>query len=197
MFRLITPIILIAISLTGFFLLTSPIYEEISALRGQTASYNEALDNSKALENERDKLTSKFNSIDPEDLEKLQKLLPNNVDNIRLILEIERLATPYGMVLKNVKYETTAEEKEALADPGAIQATPLASNKEYGVWTLGFSTQSTYRNFLNFIRDLENNLRIVDIALIEFSSNTGGGITPSLSDTYEFSFQIKTYWLKN
>ena len=90
MFRYILPIILIGIAIAGFFTFTNPFYENVLLEREQVASYNEALNNSKALEAERDKLTQKYNSFDPENLSKLQKLLPDNVDNIRLILEIEK-----------------------------------------------------------------------------------------------------------
>src|SRR3989338_7805341 len=103
--RFILPVILIGVSITAFFMFSNPIYGEIAQLRVQTASYDEALNNSKMLENERDKLTAKYNSINPEDLVKLEKFLPENIDNIRLILEIEQLASPYGMTLKDVKYD--------------------------------------------------------------------------------------------
>ncbi|MBY0376730.1 hypothetical protein K2P96_02035, partial [Patescibacteria group bacterium] len=65
MFRFIVPIILISVSIAGFLTFTSPIYNDISGLRAQVSSYNEALGNSKALENEKDKLTKKYNSINP------------------------------------------------------------------------------------------------------------------------------------
>src|ERR1035437_1839059 len=100
MFKYILPIILIGVAVAGFFILADPLYQGVSLKRTQIASYNEALNNSKALEAERDKLTQKYNSFDPDNLAKLQKLLPDNVDNIRLILEIEKIASPYGMVLK-------------------------------------------------------------------------------------------------
>src|SRR3989344_7929444 len=111
--RFITPIILIAISITAFFVFTSPMYEQVGELRAQAGSYNEALSNSKALENERDKLTAKFNSINPENLAKLEKFLPENVDNIRLILEVEQLALPYGMPLNDIKYSATDAKQTA------------------------------------------------------------------------------------
>jgi hypothetical protein len=57
-------------------------------------------------------LTQKYSTIDPVNLDKLTKLLPDNVDNIRLILEIEKIASPYGMILKDVKYETASREIE-------------------------------------------------------------------------------------
>ena len=190
---------LIGISVAGFFLFTNPYYKNISNLKAQVSAYNEALDNSKALENERDKLTKKYNSIDPVNLTKIQTLLPENVDNIRLILEIEKIALPYGMVLKDVKYDSLKKVEETSVE-GSVQpdlALEQFSNKDYGTWSLSFSTEGTYNNFLNFIKDLEKNLRIVDISSIEFSSEVGNGLNPSFSEVYKYGFEIKTYWLKN
>ncbi len=196
MFKYILPVILIGVAIAGFFMFTSPLYQSISSEREQIASYNEALDNSKALEAERDKLTQKYNSFDPENLSKLQKLLPDNVDNIRLILEIEKIASPYGMVLKNVKYDVT--DDSSTTPQTTVVAAPGA-NSDYGTWNLEFSTQGTYNNFINFIKDLENNLRIVDVSSIQFSSglSTSIGLNPSLSQAYKYDFKIRTYWLKN
>ncbi len=203
MMRFIMPVILIGIGVAVFFVFSNPLYNEIGELRVQAASYNEALSNSKTLENERDKLTVKYNSINPDNLIKLQKLLPENIDNIRLILEIEQIATPYGMVLKDIKYgatnalDSTASPFEVVQGGGV---SPAAS-KDYGVWDLEFSTVGTYNNFLNFTKDLEKNLRIVDISSIQFSSNLSGGfnsaLNPSFAESYKYYLKIKTYWLKN
>lgn len=204
MFKFILPVSLIGVVVSGFFVFTKPLYENITSQKEQIASYNEALDNSKALEAERDKLTQKYNSFNPDDLSKLQKLLPNNVDNIRLILEIEKIASPYGMVLKDVKYDTTAKDTsitEVDGEAAMLAATGRGgadlSYKDYGVWNLEFSTQGTYINFINFIKDLENNLRIVDMSSIQFSSSAKIGLNPSLPEAYKYVFRIKTYWLKN
>lgn len=198
------PIILTGIAVSIFFVFTNPIFNDISTLQAQGASYNEALDNSKALENERDKLTAKYNSINPDNLTKLQKLLPENVDNIRLILEIEQIALPYGMALKDVKYNagdtenaTTGAGAAAVVQGGGItKQTP----KDYGIFDLEFSTTGTYDNFINFTKDLERNLRIVDISSIVFSSNVtnvGLNVKANSPEVYKYDFKIKTYWLKN
>ena len=200
MFRFAVPIILIGIAIAGFFMFINPYYKTISDLRAQSVSYNEALDNSKSLEAERDKLTLKYNLFDPNNLVKLQKLLPDNVDNIRLILEIEKIASPYGMVLKDVKYDTTSQNS-ATPQANTIQGGITAkTNNNYGTWNLEFSTQGTYSNFLNFVKDLESNLRIVDISSIDFSSDTGAtgvGVSATPSNSYKYAFKIKTYWLKD
>ncbi len=198
MMRFIMPIVLIGIAIGVFAVFTNPLYSDIKAIRVKAASYNQALANSKALESERDKLTQKYNAFNPEDRARLQKLLPQNIDNIRLILEIEQLALPYGMTLKNVKYNTTSEEEEEGGLSGA--GTKEYSHSDYGVWDLEFSTTGTYNNFLNFVRDLESNLRIVDIATVEFSSDTDLRQGPGNAlggEAYRYDFKIKTYWLRN
>ena len=170
MTRFIMPIILIGIAVAAFFMLANPIFNDISALKTQVTSYNEALNNSKALENKRDTLTAKYNTIDPNDLIKLQKLLPDNVDNIRLILEIGQIAAPYGMVLTNVQYDasnsTAAPATAGAAVQGGAVASPAPS--DYGTFNLEFSVSGTYDNFINFTKDMENNLRIVDISSVSF-----------------------------
>ncbi len=206
--KFVLPIILIGVAIGGFFIFTSPLYSEVSKLNTQIASYNEALSNSKSLEAERDKLVQKYNSIDTNDLSKLQKMLPDTVDNIRLILEVEKLALPYGMVLKDVKYDTKSQTSTTTAGTAVAPSNTkiVANNKDYGIWDLEFSTQGTYFDFVNFTKDLEKNLRIVDISSIAFSSDSGNG--PSLKTTagiapaqptnvYKYIFKIKTYWLKN
>jgi Tfp pilus assembly protein PilO len=203
MFRYIGPIILIIAGVGLFAVFTNPILGDISNLKTQIASYNQALDNATTLGAERDKLTEKDNSIDPDNLAKLQKLLPDNVDNIRLILEIEKLASPYGMILEDVKYNATSGQGSAspatVTSPAVAAPSTDESNQAYGTWNLEFTTKGTYPNFISFIKDLESNLRIVDISSIDFSSDTTGTVLAKAqaTDSYEYDIKIKTYWLKN
>lgn len=195
MLRFIVPIILIGVSIATFFTFTNPLFKDINLLRAEVAAYDQALNNSKTLENERDKLTQKYNSIGGENLNKLQKFLPESVDNIRLILEIEKLAIPYGMALKDVKYDAIQKESSKNS-PGIISGgiATAETRKDYGIWNLEFSTEGSYNNFIHFIKDIENNLRIVDIASLSFTSSSGSNFS---SDVYKFNLKIKTYWLKN
>jgi Tfp pilus assembly protein PilO len=194
MFRFIIPIFLIGISIGGFFTFVRPAYDEVVVLKSQVSAYNDALNNSKSLEQERDKLVTKLNNISPANRDKIQKMLPDGVDNIRLILEIEKIASIYGMALKDVRYED--EQKAEEEGIQVIEAGTVLGdlNKEYGVWNLEFSVEGPYTNFINFTRDMEKNLRLVDVSSVEFSSLTS---SRSASDSYNYTFKIKTYWLKN
>ncbi|MEJ0001962.1 MAG: hypothetical protein WDN09_02160 [bacterium] len=192
MARFLTALVLVALAIAGFFMLTKPLYGDVMALRAEAASYDAALSNAKSLEAERDKLTEKYNAMSPENLTKLGKLVPDNVDNIRLILEIGKIALPYGMILKEVKYDTPSEDPNATVDAGMPEGDASAL-KDYGSWSLEFTTTGNYDNFMAFLKDLQSNLRIVDISSIDFSSDNGTGAAGS----YAYHFKIRTYWLKN
>jgi len=108
------------------------------------------------------------------------------------------------MALKDVKYNATADT--AAPDPNVIEGGQIQSApQDYGIWDLEFSTTGSYDNFINFINDLEHNLRIVDISSIDFSSDVavtagigaGVGVSPNSQQIYQYKFTIKTYWLKN
>ena len=195
--KAVLPIILIGIAITGFFMFTSPTYSELTTLGEQISSYDQALTNANEIRKERDRLVKISNSIDLTDLGKLEKLLPDGIDNIRLILEVESLAQPYGMILRDVKYATDKPadvSKNTVVQAGAVVSGP---QKGFGEWDLEFSTQGTYSNFVKFTRDLENNLRIVDIVGVDFSSDNGLGVNLTSEEAYKYNVKIKTYWLKN
>lgn len=197
--RFLIPSILIILSVVSFVVFTDPTYKEIKNLKAEVSAYDQALDNAKSLQETRDDLATKYNSFDPSDIDKVEKLLPDSVDNIRLIIEIEKIAAQYGMILKQVKYDTFETEEDG-ASPGSprteTRSTAMLSNKEYGEFELKFSTEGEYTKFLSFLRDIEESLRIVDITDISFSSASDITTSGLSSGTYKYDFTVKTYWLK-
>lgn len=193
MMRFIFPIILFVASIGLFLGFTNPIFKTTKELKAEVATYTEALANSKQLEERRDELVAKYNEFAPSDVERLRKLLPDNVDNIRLILEIDYIASRYGMSVTNVAFDV--DNKEAAGAENAIAeggASLNMTNRDIGTFDLSFSTQASYDNFQKFLADLESSLRIVDIQGITFDSTAGEG-----KDFYKYNIKIKTYWLKN
>lgn len=209
MMRLIVPLIMLAVSAGVFFGFISPTYDEIKDLRTQKAVRVDALDNANKLKLAADDLQQKYNQFTDDSKMRLERLLPENVDNIKLILEIENIAGKYGMTLKNVKFDTTQADLQS-ASAGTTQfvgsnAEILAAQKrDYAVFDMGFSTIGAYPNFVAFMADLEKSLRLVDVTSVAFSvpdAGTGAtlGATPSVSSSnvYKYDFKVKTYWLKN
>jgi Tfp pilus assembly protein PilO len=196
--RFIIPILLIVLSGGLFWLFTNPTWTEVKALRAEQAEYDQALFNAKQLEIIRNDLLSKTGKFAEKDVERLEKMVPDNVDNIRLIIEIENIAAPHNLTIRNVKYDGDVKaEGSTTADQDARKATEATKkgakeNKNYSTFNLEFSTQGTYEDFVAFITKLENSLRIVDITGLSFTA----GETEA-KNVYKFDVKIKTYYLKN
>lgn len=180
--RLLLPLVLTGAAIGLFIMYTKPTYEGLKGDIATVGAYDDALNKSKELKAIKDKLDSARNAFSPEDEQKLVRLLPDQVDNIRLVIDINNIAARRGLALSGV----------ALGEVSAnsSQASPLAvgpSSDLLGSVSLGFSVAATYEEFLTFLQDLEHSLRILDIESLSFSTADTGKTTYNVS--------IRTYWL--
>jgi hypothetical protein len=175
----LTSIILIVASLGLFFGYIDPTYkhikQEVSATKGE---YAQALENSKNVKEERERLMNDYKVIDKENITKLTKMLPDNIDNVRLLIDLDEIAKDYSMRIRDFR-TNTAEKTDTIGQGVA----------NYGTLTLTFSTTATYGTFLSFLRDLERSLRILDVTTISFAAS-------DTNDVYDYNITLKTYWLK-
>ncbi|MEI6660112.1 MAG: hypothetical protein WCK91_01660 [bacterium] len=199
------PILLLVISVGLFFVVVEPLRRSVSDLGGGISAYNLALSNSTFLQKTEDGLLEAYKNIKKEDKDRLEHFLPNTVDNIKFILEVERIANQYGMPIKNIKFESpvSASGQKAQADSAksglVISSDPKAS-LPYGNFSIEFDTEGSYSSFLLFMKDLEHNLRLVNVKKVSFTVPNGkssGNSSSSLSgDQYSYSLSVETYWLK-
>lgn len=183
MTRYLTIGILVALAVALFVLYTDPAYQATKEVRAEVTAYDNALTKSQELRRVRDQLLSKRNALRVEDLQKLGKMLPDNVDNIRLIIDIDNIATRRGLSLRDIKLGTISDSAAA-RDPLAAGD----SGSPVGSVTLTFSVAASYEGFLALLADLEHSLRLVDVENITFT------VTPE--DTSNYSITIRTYWLR-
>ncbi len=189
---------MIAVAVGLFFLYINPTYEDVKALKTVDASYDQALQNANELETVLGTLVTKYNGFPEESLNRLRKLLPDNVDNIKLLLEIDSMATRNKMTLKNVKFE---QQKDSSVEQ--TNSAVKEKNKDYGKYQLQFTTEGSYPNFVAFLKEVETNLRLVDVESVAFSSpdlplNVLNALTPGKGrDVYKYDITMNTFWLKN
>jgi len=177
-----------------------PRYDNLQAVKEEVVTYDSSLETAEKLKISREELIAKYNSIPKTDLDGIKTLLPDSVDNIRLIIQLDSLATKNGLsTLRAVDYKS-----DAVTAPGATGASTTTemqgvagANKPYGEFTISFQTTGQYKNFLAFLSDLEQNLRLVDVTSVDFtaaSSDGSGGQQASNNMSYKVT--LKTYWLK-
>ncbi|MCC7500191.1 type 4a pilus biogenesis protein PilO [Candidatus Nomurabacteria bacterium] len=180
------PIILLAISIGLFVTYTNPAYQDVKSLVAQASSYDNALERAQELRARRDTLLSEYNTFSTENRQRLLRALPDNVDNIRLIIDINNIAARHNLTLANVELGDVSNSRIS-RDALSVGT----SGDAVGSVEVTFALLATYEDFLAFLQDLEHSLRIVDIESIGFTSPAAD--SEGLST---YTVTIRTYWLR-
>jgi hypothetical protein len=180
----ILPIFLIVVAAGIFVGYTDPAYHTALTNKTEASAYDTALGDSKQLVSIRDSLLTKYNSISEDERDRLTSMLPDSVDNIRLILEIANIAARYGMVPKEVSFGNGSA-------PTASGQTPTAAlsgvSGPIGTISMTFVVSGSYADFQQFLSDVSQSLRLMDVSSIQFSTGT--------NDFTDYKVTLTAYWL--
>lgn len=179
----LTAIILLVASAGVVFGFINPQYQRYTELGQTNETYDTALEQATQVRTVREDLLKKNRSFSEEELAKLKKLLPDSVDTVRLTMDLNGIASKHGIVIKKIDLSSNQKATDRNA-PVAIGLDQTA----YGTLGLSFSLSASYTKFGQFLDDLEQSLRIIDISSISVSPNNSG--------IYDFSVSARTYWLK-
>lgn len=180
--RQLMPIIFIIAAVCLFLFYTNPQFQNLKANISDQDKIVEANEKAAKLRAVRQTLTDDRKKIAQQDVDKITKMLPDGVENVGLIIDIDNIASKYGMRIRNTKVN------DGGASSGKNVAVAGPDSKKNGTIALSFSVASTYENFIAFLRDLESSQRLVDVTGLTFTSNKEG--------RYEFNVTLQTYWLK-
>ncbi len=150
----------------------------------ENKKYEESIEAVKQIENKTTELLTQVKNIEPEVKNKIETILPNSLDFVRLISQIDNVASNYGVRINDI----SVVEKNANPDLGAGTNSPGGFEVlNYNSAVISFTFVSDYNNFINFTDELERSLRILDIKNLQ--------IRPTALNSYEFRVSYETYWL--
>lgn len=183
----ILPSVALLIAVGIFFVYVNPTWTGSIAATNAAIAYDDqalvAADKYKAKENA---LASASALIDQESLTRLSIFLPDSVDNVRLILDINALAARSGLSLSNINVvKNDPSSSQGAASAGAIQS---ARSSPVGSVDLSLSAVGTYTALHTFLTGVEKSARLLDIK----------DITVKGSDTgvYTYQMSLRLYWLR-
>jgi Tfp pilus assembly protein PilO len=178
--KVLAPTLFLIIAGALFFGFIDPSYNRVKVLREEESQYDQALSRAKELQQVRDSLLARYNTFSQNSIDRLGKLVPDHVDNVRLILDLDSLASRYGMRVRDVQIQSD----DTRGNAGAVGP----DEADFESVVLSFQVSGTYDTFRQFLSDLEKSLRLVDVVGLSFSANETG--------IYDYTIHIKTYWLK-
>ncbi len=178
--KFILPIILIAVAASGVYWYVNPEYVIIKKLLQERDQYQAAVVQAQQASEKLNKLVLEWNSYSVKDLERLEKVLPENIDSIRLLLNFQTLAKRFGLKAEGIQVRPAP----AATDKNQQAATAIQSA------TVSFGVNTTYEGFQTFLEELEKSLQIATVESLSLSApedKTG-------KRTYQITFS--TYMLQ-
>jgi Tfp pilus assembly protein PilO len=185
--RNITALILIVLAIGVYFTYTSGQITVLKSIQADNNQYLSAINSAEKLIQLRDSVLNQYNAISDTDKARLDKLVPDNIDNVRLIIDISGIAGRHGLTAAGIT--TSADTNAAKASiPTQSTQNSVAGSGNLSTVTVTFNVTTTYTNFIAFLQDLERSLRILDVNSITLSTSANG--------VYTYGVTLNTYWLK-
>jgi hypothetical protein len=178
------PFIAIAASIGLFFMYINPTYTgTIKSLGDEVSQYQSALQASDVYKARETALTAQRDVVPADDLAKLSAFLPDGVDNVQLILDLNALASRSGVSLSDFKIGDNASKSQ-----GSGSALKVDSPSVVDSLDLSVSADGTYASFRSFLTGIESSLRPLDVVNVDLKSSDTG--------VYKYAVTLRIYWLR-
>ena len=199
MFKALTPLIGIAIAIGLFFVYIRPTFQEIKSIQDETAEYAQATEKAAELQGRISEPKNKQTAIPLTNIERLEALVPNHIDEVAVLIDLNTLAVAHRLTLADIKVAqqsaTTAgsqqTQEQGIPDvPVAASAgqdtVGKATTGDYHTLDMSFSVSGTYTDFRMFLQDIERSLVLMDVTKISFLRTEGGS-------TLSFKVGVRLY----
>lgn len=183
----ILPLIFVLAAIGLFFGYVQPTYSgSIATLETEIKDLDTALVAARAFKEKEVELTQERGTIPPAQLARLESALPDSVDNVQLIVDLNSLAARSGVQLSQfdiVGGSTDAEGAVALPSESVLSTGEPVESIELSV-----SATGTYASFRTFLEGIEMSLRPLDV--VELS------VQDSATGVYTYDMTFRLYWLR-
>ncbi len=182
----ILPTLALVVAVGIFFAYVNPTWSgSIAAAKVQIDDDNKALEAARDYEKRQHELASARNAIDPADLTRLVVFLPDSVDNVGLILDLNALTARSGLSLASI--DVSADTVSGAGAP-ASEGLPSSEMDLAGSIDLSLSAIGTYAALQTFLAGVERSARLLDVREIVVNGSDTG--------VYTYQMTLRLYWLR-
>lgn len=175
------PLLLVVAAIALFIGYVQPTYSgPVAGLKTEIKNLDAALTAARDFKEKEVELTQARAAIEPGQLARLESFLPDSVDNVQLIVDLNSLAARSGVQLS--AFNIAGGAQTATAESALTSGEPLESLE------LSVSATGTYAAFRTFLKGVETSLRPLDI--IELS------VRDSETGVYTYDITFRLYWLR-
>ena len=166
-----------------FFAYINPLWTgQIAQEKAAIASDDQALASANQFVKRENELATQMNAIDPSALSRLETFLPDSVDNVGLILDLNALAARSGVEIDSV--DVAGQGGTASAQAAAV----TDGSGPVGSIDMLISAKGTYDALVKFLQGVELSERLLDVTDLTVNGSTNG--------VYTYQMSIRIYWLR-
>jgi hypothetical protein len=179
----ILPILLIIFAIGIFVGYINPVYtKSIMPLQTQVKQYKNTLLAAEDFNRKEAQLATERNAIPADAVARLLAFLPDGVDNIQLILDLNALASRTGVKLSDFNIKSS-EDSGSGNGPSPLESGGATTDHI----EITLRATGTYDAFRTFLSSVERSLRPLDLVQIT--------ITDSATGVYTYDMTYRIYWL--
>ena len=186
---MIISLVMIIVAFVIFFNFTQPIYGEIQSTKSAQAAKQAFVDSKKEAIKQVQTLLKTFS--EDADLQaaqaRVQIALPDNPDLSGALAQISGLAGLYSLNIQSINIVDAPSARNQIS--GGLSKSQNIFDKPYSQIAFSINFIGPYEGFKNFLKKIENNVRIFDV--IETSVNSQVKLPPSI---YSYTLKIATYY---
>lgn len=177
------PLLILIAALGLFFGYAQPAFtNNIATLRAKIASYDNALAAAETFRVNQAELLRQQQEVPEEARARIARFLPDGVDNVQLIVDLNALANRSGIRLSDFDVEQPDDEETNNSDGNIAAQGPVDS---LDITVSGIGTYAAFRTFLEGVEYALRPMDLIDLSIVD--SETG-------VYTYDMTFRI--YWLR-
>lgn len=193
------PILFVVGAIGLFFGYMQPTYNgAITELQGEIQELDMALLAAQRFSAKQLQLSQQREQVAPEELARLEAFLPDSVDNVQLIVDLNSLAARSGVTLSDFDIANSEGDNEGAQVGGIPEGGPvvdgapttlaLSTGEPVDSLELSVAATGSYAAFRTFLEGVEKSLRPLDIIELTVDDSTTGVYT------YDITFRL--YWLR-
>jgi len=184
---LLFPILSIIASFLLYFLFISPQLEQVKELTAKEEEFTQSLADVQEIDSTIESLTSTYANIEREDLEKLERFLPREFDQVRVVSDLFAVISR-----ENVEVESVFVEEPIQARGNNNNSGPKLL--EHPV-TVDFF--ASYQDFKNILKDIEKSIQIAQIESVLFFPPEGESEDSLGLGLYSYTVMFTFYSFNN
>lgn len=173
-----------------------PAWQRFHDLGREAAELEEISKEFDELIENRDDLLGRINAVSKDNLDRVDRILPQGPRASDFLVAMEALTTQNSMALRRIDLVSPegakGEKSEASARSSPGQPKPAAAAapgpvKETQALPFNLQVAGSYTAFKKFLESMERNIRLIDVEGISFGASGKGEIS-------EFTVKAKTYY---